>query len=125
MIMLFSIRISKIPLLVWLLIATVAMGFLAGMSSSAVIEKVASGFGKSLGFYLLILFPSLLLASSINMQNAGGNENLIVGLSPIAGAGMVCASTACAALSPISGNRRLEVALGAHAGFKLLYPGAP
>jgi GntP family gluconate:H+ symporter len=37
----------------------------------------------------------------------------------------VCPDTAYAALSPIAGRQKLAVALGAYAGFKLLFPAGP
>ena len=61
----------------------------------------------------------------MSWHNAGMASGLVVGASPLAGAGMICASTAYAALSPAAGKRRLDVAFGAHSGFKLLYPAGP
>ena len=117
---------SIIPFPVWMLLIAVALGLSAGLSSSGVIGVVNAGFGAVLGDIALILIPSFVLASAISqttkLANTGG---LATVTAPFAGAAMVCPDTAYAALSPVSGKRKLSMLFGAYAGFKLLVPAGP
>jgi GntP family gluconate:H+ symporter len=113
------------PLLIWLVAIALAMGLAGGLNTAELIEQFNAGFGLALGEFALILLPSLILAAAMSWHNVSVGTGLVVGASPLAGAGMICASTAYAALSPAAGMRRLDVAFGAHAGFKLLYPAGP
>lgn len=50
---------------------------------------------------------------------------LSVGLAPFAGAATICPDTGYAALSPMTRGQKISLALGAYAGFKLLFPAGP
>lgn len=115
----------KWPLLVWLVAIALTMGLYGGFNNAEIVGLFNASFGRSLGEFALILLPSLVLAAAISWHNADTVTGLVVAASPLAGAGMICASTAYAALSPAAGKSRLGVAFGTHAGFKLLYPAGP
>jgi len=113
------------PLLIWLVAIALTMGLVGGLNTAELISLFDASFGRSLGEFALILLPSLILAAAMGRYNADTVTGLVVGASPLAGAGMICASTAYAALSPAAGKHRLNVAFGANSGFKLLYPAGP
>ena len=113
------------PLVVWIIAAALVMGLASGMDAPQLIEVFNSGWGRALGEFALILIPSFVLASALARQNSGGASGVAVMASPFAGAGMICPDTAYAALSPLAGRRRLPVAFGSYAGFKLLFPAGP
>lgn len=48
-----------------------------------------------------------------------------MGLAPFAGAATICPDTGYAALSPMTRRQKISLALGAYAGFKLLFPAGP
>ncbi len=113
------------PLLIWMVVVTLTIGLAAGLEADTLVEVYNSGFGKALGEFALILLPSFLLAAAMDRQSAKPPASAAVAASPLAGAGMICPDTAYAALSPVAGTRRLDVAFGSYAGFKLLYPAGP
>ena len=122
---LLSTFIPHWPLLIWLVTIALAIGLVGGLNTEQLISRYNASFGRSLGEFVLILLPSLMLAAAMNKSGAKATAGLVAGAAPLAGAGMVCASTAYAALSPAAENRRLDVAFGVHTGFKLLYPAGP
>lgn len=113
------------PLPVWLFLAAIGIAMAAGNSNAQVIALVNDGFGRALGDFALLLLPSFVLAGALSRKRIGGAGHLVTGLSPLVGAGMVCPDTAYATLAPIAGRRRLQAAIGAYAGFKLLFPAGP
>lgn len=119
--------LPDLPLVVWMVILTLILGLGSGMGSTDVIRAYNSGFGVALGEFALILLPSFTLAAALARQNvaseAAGRTTAFA--SPVAGAGMICPDTAYAALAPAAGRYKLELAFGAYAGFKLLYPAGP
>lgn len=119
--------LPDLPLVVWMVALTLLLGLGSGMGSSEFITAFNSGFGSALGEFALILLPSFTLAAALSRQNvaseAAGRTTAFV--SPVAGAGMICPDTAYAALAPAAGRYKLELAFGAYAGFKLLYPAGP
>lgn len=119
--------VPNLPLVVWMVLLTLAIGFGGGLSADQVISKFNLGFGRALGEFALILLPSFTLAAALSRQNvasdAAGRAAALA--SPIAGAGMICPDTAYAAMSPAAGRYKLDTAFGAYAGFKLLYPAGP
>lgn len=121
----FSAFVPKWPLLIWLVAIALTTGLAGGLNTAELIAQFSTSFGLALGEFALILLPSLVLAAAISWHNANTGAGLVVGASPLAGAGMICASTAYAALSPAAGKRRLDVAFGVNSGFKLLYPAGP
>lgn len=119
--------VPNLPLAVWMVLLTLAIGFGGGLRADQVISEFNLGFGRALGEFALILLPSFTLAAALSRQNvasdAAGRTAALA--SPIAGAGMICPDTAYAALSPAAGRYKLDTAFGAYAGFKLLYPAGP
>jgi len=117
--------LPDVPLVIWMVFVTVAMGFVGDMSAPEVVRTFNTGFGSALGEFALILLPSFALAAALSQHRATPAKALATAMSPVAGAGMVCPDTAYAALSPIAGRQKLDVAFGSYAGFKLLFPAGP
>ena len=119
--------VPDLPLVIWMVLLTLALGLTSGLGANEIITKFNIGFGRALGEFALILLPSFTLAAALSHQNvASGTAGRTAALaSPIAGAGMICPDTAYAALSPAAGRFKLDAAFGAYAGFKLLYPAGP
>ena len=115
------------PLVVWMVLLTLVIGFGGGLSADRVISEFNLGFGRALGEFALILLPSFTLAAALSRQNVASDVagRAAALASPVAGAGMICPDTAYAALSPAAGRYKLHAAFGAYAGFKLLYPAGP
>ncbi len=113
------------PLVIWMIAAALVLGFSGGLSTPQMINVFNTGWGRALGEFALILLPSFTLAAALARKNSGAASGLAAIASPFAGAGMVCPDTAYAALSPVAGRRRLAVAFGSYAGFKLLFPAGP
>ena len=113
------------PLVIWMVLITIGMGLAGGMSAQNLIGTFNTGFGHALGEFALILLPSFALAAAISRHQNTPVKGLASATSPIAGAGMICPDTAYAALSPVAGRQKLDVAFGSYAGFKLLYPAGP
>ena len=97
--------VPDLPLVVWMVLLTLAIGFGGGLNADQVIAEYNRGFGRALGEFALILLPSFTLAAVLSRQN-------------------VVSETAYAALSPASGRCKMDAAFGAFAGFKLLYSNA-
>ena len=114
-----------LPLVIWMVLITVGLGLASGMSAQTLIGTFNTGFGLALGEFALILLPSFVLAAAMSHHQTTEVKGLATTISPIAGAGMICPDTAYAALSPIAGHQKLDVAFGSYAGFKLLYPAGP
>jgi GntP family gluconate:H+ symporter len=119
--------VPDLPIVVWMVLLTLAGGLAGGMSSSELISTYNSGFGHALGEFALILLPSFVLAAALSNADIAspGAGRVAATASPVAGAGMICPDTAYAALSPAAGRNKIDVAFGAYAGFKLLYPAGP
>ena len=119
--------VPDLPLVVWMFLLTLVLGLASGLGAGEVIATFNLAFGRALGEFALILLPSLTLAAALSRQNVAcetaGRTAFLV--SPAAGAGMICPDTAYAALAPAAGRYKLDVAFGAYAGFKLLYPAGP
>jgi len=113
------------PLSVWLLGLALWLGLGSGQGAAGFVNTFNAGFGRALGEFALILLPSFVLAGAMARQQVNTTGRLAALVAPWAGAGMVCPDTAYAALSPIAGRQKLAVALGAYAGFKLLFPAGP
>ncbi|MVO14277.1 permease [Rhodobacteraceae bacterium CY05] len=119
--------LPNMPLVIWMVFATMLLAFAGGMETNTFISTFNSGFGRALGEFALVLLPSFILAAALSrreISSPGAEKAAAIG-SPAAGAGMICPDTAYAALSPAAGRRKLDVAFGAYAGFKLLYPAGP
>ena len=117
--------LPDLPILIWMILITLAIGILAGFDSRQIISTFNSGWGYAAGEFALILLPSFILAAAVGQRKAVIPESVSVGLSPVVGAGMICPDTAYAALSPMVRRMRLSLAFGAYAGFKLLFPAGP
>ncbi|MCP5085443.1 MAG: hypothetical protein GY952_01355 [Rhodobacteraceae bacterium] len=117
--------IPDMPLVVWMVFITIGMGLAGGMPADNLIATFNAGFGRALGEFALILLPSFVLAAAMSRRQASLGKGLATVISPVAGASMICPDTAYAAISPIAGHQKLNVAFGSYAGFKLLYPAGP
>lgn len=117
--------IPDLPLVIWLILATLVLGLVAGYDSHQLIGTFNTGYGAFLGEFALILVASFILASALDQQKIALPSGVPIGIAPFAGAGMVCPDTAYAALSPMCRRRKLSMAFGAYAGFKLLFPASP
>ncbi len=120
-------HLPDLPLVIWMVLLTLALGLAGGLGADEVVGGFNMGFGRALGEFTLILLPSFTLAAALSNRNvaseAAGRTAALA--SPVAGAGMICPDTAYAALSPAAGRYKLDMAFGAYAGFKLLYPAGP
>ncbi|MEO0682280.1 MAG: permease [Pseudomonadota bacterium] len=107
--------------------AALALGLAGGLGADELVGTFNAGFGRALGEFALILLPSFVLAACLSRAGVAtaGAGRAAAFAAPAAGAGMICPDTAYAALSPAAGRRKLDVAFGAYAGFKLLYPAGP
>ena len=119
--------IPDMPLVLWMVILALGLGFASGLDAQGMIGTFNTGYGRALGEFALILLPSFALAAALARRNAvsqaAGNAAALA--APVAGAGMICPDTAYAALSPAAGQYKLATAFGAYTGFKLLYPAGP
>ena len=115
----------SLPLAIWMLLAAVLLALARGPGALEAVAAFNDGFGRNLGAFALILLPSFTLSEALARLRPLLPGRLATGAAPPLGAAMVCPDTAYATLAPIAGRRRLEVALGAFAGFKLLYPAGP
>jgi len=120
-------HVPDLPLVIWMVLLTLVLGFSAGMSADEVVGAFSTGFGRAVGEFALILLPSFTLAAALSRQNIASDAagRTVALASPVAGAGMICPDTAYAALSPAAGRYKMDTAFGAYAGFKLLYPAGP
>jgi len=105
-----------------MLLLALLVGGLAGKAPSVLLDTFNHGFGRALGEFALLLFPAFTLAHALAKRQLRSSNTLATWLAPLAGAGMVCPDTAYATLSSLAGGRRLSLAFGAYAGFKLLFP---
>ncbi|MEM7567049.1 MAG: permease [Pseudomonadota bacterium] len=119
--------VLDLPIVVWMVAAALALGLAGGLGADDLVDTFNAGFGRALGEFALILLPSFVLAACLSRAGiaSAGAGRMAAFASPFAGAGMICPDTAYAALSPAAGRRKLDVAFGAYAGFKLLYPAGP
>jgi GntP family gluconate:H+ symporter len=117
--------LPDLPLVVWMILLTLLIGLLTSKDASALINDFNSGYGASIGDFALILIPSFVLAAAIEQRSISMPPMVSVGAAPFAAAAMVCPDTAYAALSPMCRNKKLSMAFGAFAGFKLLFPAGP
>lgn len=120
-----KIRFPDWPMVVWMILATMLTGFLGGLDATGLVKTFNAGWGAALGEFALILLPSFMLAAAMSQNQTGAARQLVIGSAPFAAAGMVCPDTAYAALSPVAGRQKLNLAFGSYAGFKLLFPAGP
>lgn len=120
-------RVPDLPLVVWMVLLALLLGLGSGLGATELITVFNDGFGRALGEFALILLPSFTLAAALSRRNVASDAagRTAVLASPVAGAGMICPDTAYAALAPAAGRYKLDMAFGAYAGFKLLYPAGP
>ncbi|HZX30310.1 MAG TPA: Na+/H+ antiporter NhaC family protein [Rhodocyclaceae bacterium] len=115
----------RLPQPVWLILLALALGLADGLSATDLVRTFSKGFGRSLGDFALILIPSFILAACLARQTLKGAPGVASAIAPVTAAGMVCPDTSYAALSSVAGNRKLSVAFGSFAGYKLLFPAGP
>jgi GntP family gluconate:H+ symporter len=115
----------RLPQPVWLILVALAIGLAGGLNYTQLVHLFGESYGRSLGDFTLILLPSFVLAACFARQSLHGASGLAAAVAPLTAAGMVCPDTGYATLSSIAGRRRLSVALGSFAGFRLLFPAGP
>lgn len=113
------------PLVIWLIAITLVLALASGQGAPQIIHTFNAGWGRALGEFALILLPSFTIAAAIARQAPRLSGRWATLAAPFAGAGMICPDTAYAALAPAAGRSRLNVAFGAYAGFKLMFPAGP
>lgn len=114
------------PFPVLLLAAGVAIGLARGSLPAEVLRQSAGAFGQAASGFLFILLPSFVLAALLGggIRSRWGTA-AVTGASPVCAAAMVCPDTAYSVLAHAAGERRLHMAFGSFAGFKLLVPAGP
>lgn len=119
--------LPDLPLVMWMVLLSLTLGLVGGLSAGEMVATFNSGFGRALGEFALILLPSFTLAAALSHQSIGSEAagRTAALASPVAGAGMICPDTAYAALAPAAGRHKLTTAFGTYTGFKLLYPAGP
>ena len=115
----------NLPQPIWLIILALFVGAVGGLSGQELIKVFGSGYGRALGDFALILIPSFILAACLADQTIGGAPRIASAIAPLTAAGMVCPDTSYAALAAISQERKLSVAFGSFAGYRLLFPAGP
>lgn len=115
----------SLPQPVWLILFALAIGLAGGLNYTDLVRAFGAGYGRALGDFTLILLPSFVLAACISRQRLDGGSGLAAAVAPLTAAGMVCPDTGYATLSSIAGWRKLSVAFGSFAGFRLLFPAGP
>ena len=114
-----------LPQPVWLILLALAIGLAGGLNYTDLMHTFGAGYGRALGDFTLILLPSFVLAACLSRQPLDGASGLAVAIAPVTAAGMVCPDTGYATLSSIADRRKLSVAFGSFAGFRLLFPAGP
>lgn len=117
--------LKKLPLPLWMVLLSVGIGLASNTAPKDLIAVFNRGFGRALGEFALILLPSFVLAACLAKRNIAAPSHVAALVAPFTAAGMVCPDTAYAALSPLGGRRKLSIAFGSYAGFKLLFPAGP
>jgi GntP family gluconate:H+ symporter len=117
--------VASLPQPVWLILFALAIGLAGGLNYTDLVRAFGAGYGRALGDFTLILLPSFVLAACISRQRLDGASGLAAAVAPLTAAGMVCPDTGYATLSSIAGRRKLSVAFGSFAGFRLLFPAGP
>ncbi|KIM00429.1 High-affinity gluconate transporter GntT [Paramagnetospirillum magnetotacticum MS-1] len=115
----------NLPQPVWLVLLALVIGLASGLNGVEVVRAFSSGFGRILGDFALILLPSFVLAACMARQQLNGADRIAATISPITAAGMVCPDTAYATLASVAERRKLSVAFGSQAGYRLLFPAGP
>jgi GntP family gluconate:H+ symporter len=115
----------SLPMPLWLIIVALAIGLAGSLNYTELVRTFSASYGKPLGDLTLILLPSFLLAACLKHQSLKGASRLAVAIAPITAAGMACPDTGYATLSSIANKRKLSVAFGGFAGFRLLFPAGP
>ncbi|MBS4098987.1 MAG: hypothetical protein KGZ83_19380 [Sulfuricella sp.] len=115
----------NLPQPVWLIVLALAIGLADGRSAPDLIKAFGAGYGRALGDFALILIPSFILAACLARQALGGAAGIAAAIAPATAAGMVCPDTSYAALAAVAQGRKLSVAFGSYAGYRLLFPAGP
>lgn len=115
----------NLPQPVWLVLLALVIGLGSGLNGVEVVRAFSSGFGRILGDFALILLPSFVLAGCMSRQQLNGADRIAATISPITAAGMVCPDTSYATLASVAERRKLSVAFGSQAGYRLLFPAGP
>lgn len=118
-------RAFNLPQPVWLILMALAIGLSTGLDGVHVVRAFSSGFGRILGDFALVLLPSFVLAACMARQRLDGADRIAAAIAPLTAAGMVCPDTAYATLASVAERRKLSVAFGSGAGYRLLFPAGP
>ena len=117
--------VINLPQPMWLILFALAIGLAGGLNYADLVRTFGASYGRSLGDFTLILLPSFILAACLSRQSLDGASGVAVAVAPVTAAGMVCPDTGYATLSSIADRRKLSVAFGSFAGFRLLFPAGP
>ncbi|MCR6628976.1 MAG: GntP family permease, partial [Magnetospirillum sp.] len=115
----------SLPQPVWLILFALAIGLTSGLNGVEVVHAFSNGFGRILGDFALVLLPSFVLAACMARQKLDGADRIAAAISPMTAAGMVCPDTSYATLASVADRRKLSVAFGSGAGYRLLFPAGP
>lgn len=115
----------NLPQPVWLILFALALGMIDGQHAPDLIKAFGKGFGRSLGDFALILIPSFILAACLSRQSLRGAPGIASAVAPVTAAAMICPDTSYAALASVAQGRKLSVAFGSYAGYRLLFPAGP
>lgn len=115
----------SLPQPVWLILLALSIGLANGLNGTEVVRAFSSGFGRILGDFALVLLPSFVLAACMSKRPLDGADRVAAAIAPVTAAGMVCPDTSYATLASVADRRKLSVALGSGAGYRLLFPAGP
>lgn len=115
----------NLPQPVWLILFALGIGLASGLDGVQVVRAFSSGYGRILGDFALVLLPSFVLAACMSRQQLDGADRIAAAISPMTAAGMVCPDTSYATLASVADRRKLSVAFGSGAGYRLLFPAGP
>lgn len=115
----------NLPQPIWLMLSALAIGLAGGLNGIEVVRAFSSGFGRVLGDFALVLLPSFVLAACMAKQQLDGADRVAAAISPATAAGMICPDTSYATLASVADRRKLSVAFGSGAGYRLLFPAGP
>lgn len=115
----------SLPQPVWLILLALVIGMATGLDGVAVVKAFSTGFGRILGDFALVLLPSFVLAACMARRRMDGADRVAAAIAPMTAAGMICPDTSYAALASVAERRKLSVALGSGAGYRLLFPAGP
>ena len=120
-------HIKKIPLIFILFISSIILLLLSNIDFFHFNKIVNKSFGNTIGYFFLIIYPSFILAETLQQYKFKSSSKRVVLLSsPLIGAIMQCPDTAYVSLSSLADKKQKPyLALSCYIGFKLLCPAGP